>query len=316
MEGYGKSLAVHQQGNWDQSLQSTHNVNVLKQTERLFQKYKYFVDIYYQTIHKCLENINANNSNNDKEQQQQQKLIEIAKRTIDKYNNGKNPRYATTNDENFYKYFTLYGNSLTAKYIKDNQLQFVLPSSSTVGSTENQKQEKKAKQPIKAKKIVEDNIKRQADEKIQEEHEQMLRITNMLKTIPKNNYLDLIKVIDSSLQSSSSCIQTSTYRLELLTLKMKYQHLEKIIDPFKEKDMKELLLFVHDDNNLTPNFIEKWYRFQMETINSYLPRYENNKKDDRVPNFIPDKWQVEFLDAVDKKQSIILASTDIKLQSK
>ncbi|CAF1494276.1 unnamed protein product, partial [Didymodactylos carnosus] len=186
------------------------------------------------------------------------------------------------------------------------------------------------------------NIKRQANEKIQEEHEPMLRITNMLKTIPKNNYFDLIKATDSSLQSSSSCIQTSINRLELLTLKMKDQRkylqlllkttdeknknkldqlrieyfatltsitdLEKIIDPFKEKekDMKELLLFVHNDNNLTPNFIKKWYRFQMEKINSYLSRYENNKKDDRVPNFIPDKWQVGFPDAVDKKQSIII----------
>ncbi|CAF1475790.1 unnamed protein product, partial [Didymodactylos carnosus] len=107
--------------------------------------------------------------------------------------------------------------------IKDNQLQIVLPSSSTVDSTEKQKQEKKAKYSTKAQKIVEDNIKRQADIKIQEEDEQMLRITNMLKTIPKNNYFDLIKILDSNLQSRSSCIQTSTNRLKLLTLKMKYQ---------------------------------------------------------------------------------------------
>ncbi|CAF1191540.1 unnamed protein product [Didymodactylos carnosus] len=101
------------------SLQSTHYVNVLKQAQRLFQLlfslfqiHKYFVDIYYQTIHKCLENNNSNNSNNDmfnaalqqiashlsqinnyygndkERQQQRQKLLEIAKHTIDKYNNG------------------------------------------------------------------------------------------------------------------------------------------------------------------------------------------------------------------------------------
>ncbi|CAF4494166.1 unnamed protein product [Didymodactylos carnosus] len=125
----------------------------------------------------------------------------------------KSPRHATTNDQNFYKYFTLYGNSLTTKDLKDNQLQIVLPSSSTLDSTEKLKPEKAAKQSTKAKTIVKDNIKRQANEKIQEEHEPMLRITNMLKTIPKNNYFDLIKVTDSSLQLSSSCIQTSTNRL-------------------------------------------------------------------------------------------------------
>ncbi|CAF5057508.1 unnamed protein product, partial [Rotaria sp. Silwood1] len=53
---------------------------------------------------------------------------------------------------------------------------------------------------------------------------------------------------------------------------------------------------------------EKWYRFQLEKINSRLPRREQGIRDNRLPDFIPDKWQVEFLDAVDKRQSIIIVA--------
>ncbi|CAF1134816.1 unnamed protein product [Adineta steineri] len=52
--------------------------------------------------------------------------------------------------------------------------------------------------------------------------------------------------------------------------------------------------------------MESWYRFQVETVNSQLPRAQNTKKDERVPHFIPDEWQVKFLTAVDDKQSIII----------
>ncbi|CAF0985074.1 unnamed protein product [Adineta steineri] len=51
---------------------------------------------------------------------------------------------------------------------------------------------------------------------------------------------------------------------------------------------------------------EKWYRFQLEKVNSRLPRCEQGVADSRTPDFIPDKWQIEFLDAVDKHQSIII----------
>jgi len=80
-------------------------------------------------------------------------------------------------------------------------------------------------------------------------------------------------------------------------------HIENIVDAFNEKKkyMEELV----NDSSLDT---EKWYRFQLEKINSRLPRREQGIQDDRVPDFIPDKWQVDFLDAVDKRKSIIIVA--------
>ncbi|CAF0855267.1 unnamed protein product [Adineta steineri] len=78
-------------------------------------------------------------------------------------------------------------------------------------------------------------------------------------------------------------------------------HLENVVDVFNEKKiyMEELV----NDPKLDR---EKWYRFQLEKVNSRLPRCEQGVADSRTPDFIPDKWQIEFLDAVDKHQSIII----------
>lgn len=73
----------------------------------------------------------------------------------------------------------------------------------------------------------------------------------------------------------------------------------------KQDHMRNILLLSSTEND-DIGINESWYRFQMETINSQLPRVQNTKKDKRVPSFIPDKWQVEFLNAVDDKQSIII----------
>ena len=80
-------------------------------------------------------------------------------------------------------------------------------------------------------------------------------------------------------------------------------HIENIVDVFNEKKkyMEELV----EDSSVDR---EKWYQFQLEKINSRLPRREQGIPDTRVPDFIPDKWQVDFLDAVDKQQSIIIVA--------
>jgi hypothetical protein len=53
---------------------------------------------------------------------------------------------------------------------------------------------------------------------------------------------------------------------------------------------------------------ELWYRWQIEHIDSWLPRRKQNIKDKRVDDFYPDEWQVKFLDAVDRNESCIIVA--------
>ncbi|CAF4617941.1 unnamed protein product, partial [Rotaria sp. Silwood1] len=237
-------------------------------------------------------------------------------------------------------YFTLYGKSLTSRDIKDNQLQIVLPATHSANmdradsASGNKKKQKKIHQ-TKAEKIIEENKQRKIDKYMVDESSQIVNVEDLLKHISYDNYSKAIEIIDGNL----SKFKTSINRLDLLTRKFRLQrkylqslrkkniltneeksklnyleidyfatmtemiHLENIVDVFNEKKkyMEELL-------NNSPFDQEKWYRFQMEKINSRLPRCQEGIPDSRVPDFIPDNWQIEFLDAVDKQQSIIIVS--------
>ncbi|CAF4731180.1 unnamed protein product, partial [Rotaria sp. Silwood2] len=187
----------------------------------------------------------------------------------------------------------------------------------------------------KAEKIIEENKQRKINKCIINETDQIVHVEDLLKQIPFDNYSAAMEIIDGSL----SKFKTSVNRLELLKRKFHLQrqylqtlrkkniltneekskldylqtdyfatmtemaHLENSIDVFSEKKkyMEELI-------NDLPFDQEKWYRFQMEKINSRLPRYEQGIPDSRVPDFIPDNWQIQFLDAVDKRQSIIIVA--------
>ena len=80
-------------------------------------------------------------------------------------------------------------------------------------------------------------------------------------------------------------------------------HHEHVIDAFseKKKEMEELTGQAHIDR-------ESWYRFQMKKINSQPPRRELGVADARASDFIPDQWQVEFLNGIDRSQSIIIVA--------
>jgi superfamily II RNA helicase len=255
-----------------------------------------------------------------------------------------------------YTYLTLYGDSLTSKDIKDNQLQIVLPTASTPAPTDednssdrqdsatasggkkinqqHKSQPKKVEQS-KADKIREEQERLRMNKRLTDETVMVNNVEAQLKQIPADNYADAIDLIDESLSN----FETSTKRLEILKRKFDLQrkylrslkkksilsieeksklellqigffatmcemaHLENVVDAFNEKKkfMEELV-------NESPLDAEKWYRFQMEKINSRLPRREQGKRDDRVPDFIPDKWQKDFLDAVDERQSIVIVA--------
>ena len=209
-------------------------------------------------------------------------------------------------------------------------------SASTPGKNKKQTAKVPSKKAHQTKaEIIEKNIQRKLDKSIQDESNQIARIENLLKGIPSDNYSAAIDVINRSL----STIKTSQNRLQLLKSKFHFQqkylislknkiqtnltiedevklnlletdyfatmtemaHLETTVDVFNEKKK-----YLEELTNVSPLDREQWYRFQLEKINSRLPRREQGIRDRRVPDFIPDSWQVKFLDAVDEQQSVII----------
>ena len=212
------------------------------------------------------------------------------------------------------------------------------PGSASAGDKKKKQQHKnqpKKVVPTKADKIKEQNKQRIMNGLMDDETSKLAHVESRLKQVPLDDYADAIEVLDECLPSFA----TPVNRLELLKRKFDLQrkflralkkkstltigerskfellqidffasmseitHLENVVDPFtvKKKFMEELV----DDAALDA---EKWYRFQLEKINSRLPRREQGIVDPRVADFTPDRWQVDFLDAVDQRQSVIIVA--------
>ncbi|CAF4569108.1 unnamed protein product [Rotaria sp. Silwood1] len=216
-----------------------------------------------------------------------------------------------------------------------DQTDSVAMSNNKKKQQQHKNQPKKVSQ-TKAEMIIEKNKQRILDKRINDETDKLINVEARLKQISNGNYSNAIDLIDESLPN----FETPIKRLELLKTKLDLQrkylrtlkkkknltleeksqfellqigyfatlceitHLENLVDAFNEKNkfMEELV----DD---LPLDTEKWYRFQLEKINSRLPRREQGIRDERMSDFIPDPWQVEFLDAVDKQQSIIIVAS-------
>lgn len=240
-----------------------------------------------------------------------------------------------------YAYFDLYGKSLTSRDVRDNQFQIVLPKRSASADTStNSKKKPKGKkniQPKKADVIIFESEQRKINKQIIEEKDRLKNIESQLENISTDDYENAIEFIDKSLsdfktepnrlvlferkfylqrkylaklRKKSSLTNEEQSKLDLLLVgyfatmtelvQLENIKTEKIFES-KKKFMEELI-------NQSPLDLELWYQFQLEKINSRLPRREQGVKDNRVPDFVPDQWQIDFLNAVDKGQSIIIVA--------
>ena len=241
-----------------------------------------------------------------------------------------------------YAYFDLYGKSLTSRDVRDNQFQIVLPKrSASADTSSNSKKKPKGKKNIQAKKadvIIFENEQRKINKQIIEEKDRLKNIESQLENISTDDYENAIEFIDKSL----SDFKTEPNRLVLFERKFYLQRKylaklrKKSLLTNEEQSKLDLLLvgyfatmtelvqleniktekvfeskkkFMEELINQSPLDLELWYQFQLEKINSRLPRREQGVKDNRVPDFVPDQWQIDFLNAVDKGQSIIIVAS-------
>jgi superfamily II RNA helicase len=245
-----------------------------------------------------------------------------------------------------YTYFTLYGKSLTNRDVKVDQPQIFLPNTSTsLPDNENNSNERsnspssasdgKKNKPNKREIIRKEIEEKQRKERITAETAMIEKVKDQLKQIPFGNYSDGLARIDGMLPN----IETPEKRWELLKLKLKqqkkYLRLLKMKDKYtiEEKSKFELLQieffatmseivnlkidkdplpkkreYMEELVDDSPLDEEKWYRFQMKKINSRLPRREKGIPDIRAKDFIPDRWQLDFLNAVSNEESIIIVA--------
>ncbi|CAF4111338.1 unnamed protein product [Adineta steineri] len=271
---------------------------------------------------------------------------EISRIRDNRQQSTKNPRFSETSRQTKATYFTLYGDSLTTHDIKDTQLEIVLPDMSTSSQTDDKNsvdnvslatasndkknQARQRKNRSSKEEILKEAEQRKENKLNVEENRMINHIDDQLKQVSSDDYLNILSCIDSVLLK----LQMSSNRLKLLRQKLDVQrkylqilkkdinvtkqeslridyfatlteivHLEKVRDPFiiKKAYMEELI-----DN--PPLDSEKWYRFQMEKINSRLPRQKPGLPDERLPGLIPDQWQLQFLNAIDQQQSIIIVA--------
>jgi superfamily II RNA helicase len=222
----------------------------------------------------------------------------------------------------------------------DSSPQAEVPSNTTTASSNDKKRAKSQGQSKKVHRskadiIREENTQRKLAKSMDDEAEQLVNVEDLLQTILPNDHPKMIETISECLLK----FKTPTNRLELLKRKFRSQrkllqslkkkpvlsaeelvnlnllqinyfatmtemtHHEHVIDAFDEKKK-----YMEELTGQSPVGPESWYRFQMEKVNSRLPRRELGVPDPRAAEFIPDQWQVEFLNAVDRRQSIIIVA--------
>lgn len=188
-----------------------------------------------------------------------------------------------------------------------------------------------------AKKIAREEGKQETEEKklVQNQSD---RITASLK---ENDWKKATGLIDAILP----CIKTSTRRLNLLKSKLDILHnnafpLEAVQSKIMANDSAMancwkaayfatltniLELDTSTSDYWNDTYVracmqrlvgsieltkESWYRWQIEHIDSRLPRSEEGVADNLVRDYIPDEWQKKFLDAIKRNEScLVIAPT-------
>ena len=229
--------------------------------------------------------------------------------------------------------------------MQDNHVQIVLPTTSIEATTsatdvdDGKKQKIKGASKVipqkKAVKIKEENRQHKLEKRKENETEQIVNVEDLLKTISVDDHAKLIEIIDRSLPN----FQTTDSRLKLLRPKFRAQR--KYLQNLKRKTnstvevqteidliqinlfatmtemaklenrvhvFEEKIKYLEELIDQSPLDLQTWYRFQLEKVNCQIPRREQGTVDSRVSDFIPDKWHVDFLDAVDKQQSVIIVA--------
>ena len=236
-------------------------------------------------------------------------------------------------------YYKAYGDSLTNRDVKDNKLEIILPPI----PSNNQQTAPVAKPLSKKERIIARSEEAKRKQRIADETERLKNIDSEIKQKLSKSYSDAINYIDESLP----ILKEDEVRLQLIQRKFELQRSylrvlrEKTNLTLEEQSKLELLqvayfatmsvivkleglkterkifqkkkIFMEELIDRSPLDFESWYRFQMKTINSRLPRREQNQPDDRVRFFSdeqwnPDPWQVEFLNVIDQQQSVIIVA--------
>ena len=204
-------------------------------------------------------------------------------------------------------------------------------------------EEQQEPEPTNADVIRDENKRKMEAERVAEENRKLVNIEVLLKGIPAEDYSSAIHRIDLNLPD----FKTPEVRLKLLQRKLDLERnylralrMKPILTTAEEAKLEYLPVAclatmshmvksedIHHETDIfekkntlmeelidySPVDFERWYRFQIEKVNSRLPRREQGQPDDRTLLFTnekwnPDPWQVEFLHAVEQQQSVIIVA--------
>ncbi|CAF0876905.1 unnamed protein product [Adineta steineri] len=184
------------------------------------------------------------------------------------------------------------------------------------------------------------NTRRREDEQQKQEDEIWKSRSEEIKdSIGKKNWQQAIKIIDGalphiklkeyqlkflkrklsildknicSITHADQAVTTSTsttnenYQVTYLETLTSIVHLDgSVVNPWTDAATQKCMQRLMGDADVKK---ELWYRWQIEHIDSRLPHKEKKITDERVKDYEPDEWQVQFLNAIDRNESCLIVA--------